>query len=224
MASKIWLNSLEDIQKSPYDYTERDKFKKEAKDFLGKLYPVFVEKYNLKFHKNDRSVEKAIYILQTDALDTLKECIDMIVNKKHRIVGKMFRDILEALDLAALFYGEGAGGKHLSDWYDGNVILHCKYRDFLKKNSADSQARNVFYKSLSEWTHHNYRPLLNSYTLGVGDMIVFDGYSDLLITPQTLSEYEWMLAQLILMFIKEVSRCGLIDKKEVCNIFREVTK
>nr|BAL58680.1 hypothetical conserved protein [Candidatus Acetothermum autotrophicum] len=231
MLSKLWHQPLEEVRQKPYDYIAQEQFLREARILLNKLLEAFA-RYNLTFHVDDRSLKKAVWMLQMDALETLRDCVWLIEQKKHRIVGKMFRDIVESLDLAALFYHQGeANRKDLDKWYNDEIIPHKRYRDYL--NPDDSEARKYLYQQLSNWTHHTYSTLKNSYVLGRDNLLVHDSTSrdvnstlehgGLLGTPQTISEYMWMIATLIKMFIEKALCCGLILQEDMQNIWNDLS-
>ncbi len=226
MSSKLWTQSIEDTVAHPYDYESQQGFLKEARVLLDQIYGAF-DRYQLKFHIDDRSVKKAVWMLQIDALDTLRDCIDLLDRKKHRIVGKMFRDVIETLDLAALFWHQGDNNRtDLQKWYNDEIIPHKRYREFLKSHCGPeaSNRRRDFYKGLSQWTHHTYYTLKNSYSLSAGNMLVYDSHSEILILPHTISQYMWMVSELIKLFIGEVRRTGLIAEDDLRSAWHEATK
>ena len=216
--SNMWIQKLEDIRKNPYENESHKLFFKEASSVLDIAFNHY-DKYQMKFHMDDRSVEKAIWMLHLDALDTLRDCVLLLEQKKHRIVGKLFRDVLEVLDLSALFWGErNESSNNLNDWYENKIVTHGKFRSYLKKTkgvriqkySAD------MYSGLSTWTHHCYSTMKNSYSLGGrnGQMLVYDSHLKILILPQTISQYTWEIKELILYFLINVKMVGLINWKK----------
>jgi len=219
MMSKLWIEKFEDVKKNPYDYETQELFLKEASSILDEIFKHY-DKFQIKFHLDDHSVEKAIWMLHLDALDTLRDCIALIKEKKHRIVGKLFRDITEVLDLSMLFWEErDKGSPNLKKWYDNKIIPHSEFRKYLKETKGElifEQSRKI-YSGLSQWTHHSYYTLKNSYSLGGKDaeMLIYDSHSSILILPQTISQYMWEIKDLILYFLSNVKRVRLIDWKEV---------
>jgi len=140
--SGLWTQKFKDVVKYPYDYESQELFLKEASSILNKVFKYY-DKYFLKFRLNERSKEKAIWMLHMDALDTLRDCVFLLDKKKHRTVGKLFRDITEVLDLATLFWWECK--KHptnLNKWYDNEIIPHRIFRQYIKKAKGES-----FYKT-----------------------------------------------------------------------------
>jgi hypothetical protein len=219
MKSKLWTQKYEDVKKYPYDYESQELFLKEALSVLDEVFKHY-DKFQLKFHLDERSVEKAIWMLHLDALDTLRDCVVLLKQKKHRIVGKLFRDVTEVIDLATLFWWErDNGSENLIKWYDDKVIPHRTFRQHLKNTKGESFSKYSadIYEGLSRWTHHCYSILKNSYSLGgnTGEMLVYDSHSEILILPQTISQYIWEIKDLILYFLGNVKMAGLIDWKKI---------
>jgi hypothetical protein len=217
LKSKIWCQKIDEVIANPYDYENQKIFIKEAKSLLNKAYKLY-EVYQLKFHIDNRSLNKCIWMLQVDALDTLRDCFYLIEKKKHRLVGKMFRDVVEVLDIARLIKEKPNG--HLNKWYGNNIIQHKDYRKYLQGKcgiNAKENSKN-FYQHLSRWTHHVYFTLKNSYSLGAENMMVYDSHSKLLVLPQTVSQYLWMLSALIKKFIDEMTISGLFTDKDLKGV------
>jgi len=217
--SKLWIQTYTEVRNNPHDYENQEFFLKEASSILDEIYKHY-DKFQLKFHLDECTVEKAIWMLHLDALDSLRDCIYLLEKKKHRIVGKLFRDITEVLDLAYLFWEEkDRGSPNLNKWYANEVIPHRKFRGHLKKTKGEYVFKESvdIYDALSKWTHHCYATLKNSYSLGGNNtkMLVYDGHSELLILPQTISQYMWEIKNLILYFLDNVKRVGLIDWSKV---------
>jgi hypothetical protein len=213
--STLWFQAEEEVVKNPYDYESQRKFIREAANLLNRIYSLYDE-YQLKFHINEVSFNKCTWMLQIDALDTLRDCIFLIKQGKHRIVGKMFRDVVECLDLAHLIRENPK--KCLNKWFNDKVIQHKEYREYIGKKlgGSEKEKSRVFYTALSMWTHHTYFSLKNSYSLGRNDMMVYDSHSPkILVLPQTISQYLWMLSLLIKKFIKEMEDSKLFTEKQV---------
>lgn len=217
LSSALWFQSKEDIIKNPYDYENQKKFIREATNLLNRIYLLY-DKYQLKFYINEVSLNKCIWMLQVDALDTLRDCIFLIKKGKHRVVGKMFRDVVECLDLAHLMRENPR--KYLSKWFNDEIIPHREYREYIGKRLGHNEKEKikVFYATLSMWTHHTYFSLKNSYSLGVDDMMVYDSHSPkVLVLPETISQYLWMLSSLIKKFVREMEYSKLFTKKQMVS-------
>lgn len=216
--SRLWTQRLEEVLRNPYDYESQELFLKEASSVLNRVYKSY-DKYFLKFRLNERTKKRAIWMLHLDALDTLRDCIFLLRRKKHRIVGKLFRDVTEVLDLATLFWWEGDEHQtNVQKWYDDEVIPHRAFRQYIKKIKGDNFCKysTTMYANLSKWTHHCYSVLLSSYSRGWKEddaLLMYDSHfrSDTLIMPQIISQYAWEVKDLILYFLSNVKMVGLID-------------
>lgn len=217
MPSELWKRTFADTLENPYySSDEKSEFLNEARVFLDQVYKEF-DRYTLKFHRDDRSLAKALWILQADALDTLRDCIILLNENKHRIVGKMFRDVLETLDLAEYLRLQGNTPVALNKWYNDKIILHKKYRGVIKSKDPN-RAKNLagFYSELSKWTHHTYSVLLYSYSLGKDDMLVYDSHSpELLVLPHTISQYICIIKELIKLFFSRVKESGIVTVEDI---------
>ena len=131
LKSKIWYQVLDYVVKNPYDYENQKIFIKESKSLLNRVYKLY-DSYQLKFHLDNKSIEKCVWMLQIDALDTLRDCLYLVEKKKHKLVGKMFRDVVETLDIAHLI--KEKQDKYLAKWYDNKIIRHSEYREYLEKD------------------------------------------------------------------------------------------
>lgn len=224
--SNYWIKSFMDVAKNPYSYEDQNLFLEEALKILDEVYKHYDE-YQLKFHIDDESIEKAIWMLHLDALDTLRDCIFLLKKKKHRIVGKMFRDITEILDLSALFWWErNEGSSNLKRWYKNKIVQHSEFRKYLKKTKGEYERKYSadMYSSLSQWIHHTYFTLKNSYSLGADDMLVYDGHSESLILPQTISQYIYEIKDLTLYFLYHVRMVGMINWEEIAVFINKTIK
>lgn len=218
LKSKIWYQTLDDVVRNPYDHENQRLFIKESKSLMNRIYKIY-DSYQLKFHRDNKSVEKCVWMLHIDALDTLRDCLYLVEKKKHRLVGKMFRDIIEILDIAHLI--KEKPNKYLTKWYDDKIIPHNEYRKYLYKDgkSKEKEESKNLYQNLSHWTHHTYFALKNSYSLGKDDMLVYDShYPKFLVLPQTISQYLFMLNILIKKFIDEITYSKLFDINKLEDI------
>jgi hypothetical protein len=222
MTSFVWQRDPEEAYENPYEYDAQDQFVREASSFLNKC-DGYVSKNSKRYHRDDTSKEKAIWMLRVDALDALLDCLELINAKKHRLACRLFRDVIETLDLAAYFNSNTNQSKNsLKRWYKNEIISHSKYRDYIRKTKGDIQAEELKknYKSFSKFTHRSYRALAKSYVLSRGDCLVYNGHSgsDMLVLPHTIAAYYTILANLILLFSNEAVNGGTIPK-EICEKF-----
>lgn len=223
--SFIWTRSLEDAFDEPYEYPAQEQFMREAETALTKFKDA-LSKYDMQFTALDRTIKKAVWILVNDAADSLTDCLLSIKDKKHRIAGKMYRDVIETLDLAAYFNADNVdSNKHLTHWYKDEVIPNRIYRDYIRRTIGENEAKekSESYSDFSKFTHRTYYTLLFGYGQGVGHKMYYDGYkdNDILIQPTTISMYYVYLRHLILIFSRELSKLGLIESKRIDEIWTE---
>lgn len=180
----------------------------------------------LRFHCDDRSMEKATWMLQVDALEALRDALELIVEKRHRPAARLFRDIVETMDLAAYFLSGSLKSKSdLEHWYKDEVVPHRVSRDFLgiTLGPEAAEVRKCYYRNLSKFTHRTYRALLKSYSLGRDDYLVHDAWSkhNLLVLPETIAAYFAILADLILQFSVILKECGHVSEDAILATLRE---
>ncbi len=219
MPSIVWNRHPEEAYQNPYEYDAQEQFVREARKLLESLFASY-DRFNLTFQADDRSLRKSIWMLQIDALDSLRDCLESLTSKKHRIAGRLFRDVIETLDLAAYLHcSSPAAQSKLRKWYENEVIPHQIYRDYIRTTLGVKVAeqRRDFYGQLSKFTHRTYRTLLKSYSLGGGDLIVYDSHhpSASLVLPQTIAAFYAVLADLIALFCDEASARGILTRGEV---------
>jgi hypothetical protein len=225
MSSFVWWRDPQEAMDNPYEYPAQEQFSKEAQVVLEKLSAEYSQ-YDMKFGLDEYSVKKSIWMLQNDALSSLNDCLYSINIKRHRIAGKLFRDIMETLDLAAYFHSKTSKSKtDLRKWYNDDFILHKVYRNHIKHElGEEAQKEKAFYYSeLSKFTHRTYKVLLYSYTLGIDNLLAYDGYreSDILVLPQTISMYYALLASQIWIFSVEAYERGVLKADTVLKIWKD---
>ena len=77
MPSLVWERSFQEAYDNPYEYDVQNQFVHEAMSLLKELNTIF-QKNSMKFHKDDRSIKKAVWMLQLDGLDSLKDALDAL--------------------------------------------------------------------------------------------------------------------------------------------------
>ena len=102
MPSIVWGRNPREAYRNPYEYKAQDQFVREAEKIINKLFSELL-KYAMKFKRDDTSIKKAIWMLQIDAVDSLQDFLILMKQKNHRVAGRLFRDVMETLDLAAFF-------------------------------------------------------------------------------------------------------------------------
>ena len=139
MSNFIWERDPEEAYTNPYEYEAQEQFVREASSLLNK-YHKHVSSNSKRYHRDDTSKGKAIWMLHVDALDALRDCLDLINEKKHRLACRLFRDVIETLDIAAYFSSASSqNNPDLIKWFKNEIIPHRKYRDFIKKTKSESE-------------------------------------------------------------------------------------
>jgi len=225
MSSFVWDRDPQEAMDNPYEYEAQKQFMREAESILEKLSNE-LKVYDMKFNRDDRSLKKAIWMLQNDALDSLRDIHYQLKQSKHRTAGKLFRDIIESLDLASYFNTNTVESiQKLNDWYDDKIIPNRVYREYIKKTVGDIQANSLakYYSNISKFNHRTYKILLYSYVLGKDDLLAYDGYrdNDILILPQTIAMYLAILANYIKLYTIELADKKLVKKSRIKTIWEE---
>jgi len=223
MLNFIWTREPSEAYLNPYEYDAQEQFSREVLNILMDLKNN-METYNRKFSRDETSVEKAIWMLQIDAIDSLLECHNLLTAKKHKVAGRLFRDTIEVLDLASFFSTKTDRSKSLLEkWFKDEVIPNREYRDYIKKHQGEQSAKKLasFYSQLSKINHRTYRSLAYGYILGNNKMLVYDGFlkSDLLVFPGTISMYYSLLANLVIILSREIVGGGLLTPETVQAIW-----
>jgi len=225
MPSFVWDRKTDEAYLEPYEYGGQEQFSREAKRVLKLLKDHYSER-NRTFSCNDKSIEKAVWMLQVDGLEALNDSLFLIDEKKHRIASRLFRDAVETLDMSAYFFLGGSKARNdLEKWYDNEVIPHRRFREFVKKNHGHERSENLssLYSDLSKYTHRTYKAISTSYILGRNDLLVYDGFqeSDTLVLPHIISFSYALIAALIKRFIDIAERTKQIDKQTVEMFWKE---
>jgi len=223
MPSFVWEREPSEAYDEPYEYGGQDQFAREANSVLEEL-KLHYAKLNHTFSRDDKSAEKAIWLLQVDSLWALSDGLELLNEKRHRLVARLFRDVVETLD--ASLYFSLAGSKSLgklNKWYENEVIPHRVFREFIKQHHGDEKFENLrsVYTNFSKYTHRTYRALLMSYMLGKDDNLAYDsfrtdaGYA----LPQVISFSYAVIAMLINRFMEFAIITNQITQAEVENIW-----
>ena len=231
MPSFIWNRDPQEAFENPYEYEAQEQFYREATSLVKNLY-VRLNSEKHRYHRNEVSVRKAVWLLQMDALDSIFDCLDALKTKKHRVAGKLFRDIEETLDLAAFFSSETQKSNGLmKKWFNDEIIPHKEYRDYIRKIKGDEVAdeKAKHYSRLSKFTHRSYRIIMDGYSLGANERLVHDkvaltynlnnetGAETFMVVPSTISAYFAALASEILFFCDELHQRGNLSHEEVTS-------
>ena len=206
MPSFVWNRDPQEAYSEPYEYPGQEQFAREAKSVMRFLLEHYATKDGA-FTRDDVSCEKAVWMLQVDSLETLDDCLTYILDKRHRIAARLFRDALETQDVSWYFAGGGGGvDSHLKKWFQNEVIPHKVAREFIKSVHGTQRFEKLrsLYGGLSKYTHRTYRALAMSYVLASGERLVYDGFRDSssLVLPHAISFCYAVLAMLINRFIE----------------------
>ena len=222
MPSIVWGRDSQEAFENPYEYGAQEQFAREAAALLRALYRLLnCERHH--YHRDDRSANKAVWLLHMDALDGLFDLLENLTAKRPRVAALIFRAIEESLDLATLFAtGSPAATALLGRWFDNEVVPHRVYRQYLREAEGPDAAeeRAARYHSLSKFTHRTYRAITDTYSLGGGDRLVHERtamlYSDrpesaaTLVLPHTMAAYYAVLASLIIVFTEQLDTHQLV--------------
>jgi len=231
MPSKVWGRDPQEAFEQPFEYGIQDQFVREARNLFTQLYELLNSDQH-GFSVEDRSRKKAVWLLAMDALDSLRECLEALVRKEHRVASKLFRNVMESMDLAAYFHGASdKSKKSLDEWYDDEIVPHREYRNYIRKHQSPDEAKQLAkrYKSLSRFTHRSYRAILEGYSIGGEDRLVHDrtgelfgsyhNAASLLVLPQTIASYYAILANFTLEYASELSELGLVSHTKIREAF-----
>ncbi|MGF1826372.1 hypothetical protein L4D17_23590 [Vibrio splendidus] len=228
MASFVWGRSPQEAHRNPYEWDANRQFSKEAGVLLKKFFSVLIQK-NMCFGKHENSLTKAEWMLLIDSTDALIEALENLESKKHRITARLFRDVVENLDLLTFFRSETQKAqKSLENWYQGEFIPHKISREYLQETDGEEarKERAKYYQELSAFTHRTFRALGDSYSLGRGDLLVYDTTerSRIMVLPHTLSAYYCVLSDLIIQLSSSLSKSHLVDSELLKSFWSEVLK
>jgi len=215
MASIIWDRDPQEALDNPYEYNAQKQFQREANALFKKLSNRILNES--KFYLNERSLEKATWMLQTDALFAFKNCLDLLKKNNHKLTGKLLRDIMESIHLVEyLNAGTDKSLKALEIWYNDELVMHREYRDFIKKKEGENQANYLreIYRIFSKFTHKSYKILLYGY-MRVGEDSNEMHYDNEWILQQSVSMYYAYVGHFGRFIISNMKDYGILTKAEV---------
>ncbi|WP_040725807.1 hypothetical protein [Thiomicrorhabdus sp. Kp2] len=225
MTSFVWEREPSEAFSEPYEYGGQEQFSREAQAVLEDL-KFHYSKLNHSFSREDKSVEKAVWLLQVDSLSALYEGLMLIGEKRHRIASRLFRDVIETMDASLYFSQAGLKSRtNLEKWYKDEVIPHRVCREFIKKHQGEDKFERLrsVYRDLSKYTHRTYRALLMSYMLGKDDNLAYDGfrkYDTDYALPHVISFSYAVLGMLIKRFVEFSIITNQITVDEAKEIWR----
>lgn len=217
MTSFVWGRDPQEAYQNPYEYEAQDQFYREANNLLQLLFDHLTKKSGT-YTRDEQSAEKAIWMLFLDSLESLRDCLSLLQDKKHRIAGRLFRDAVEAMDIASYFCSDDTKkDKHLRDWYNDKVIQNRVYRDYIKENDEEEWEKlKEYYSQLSKINHRTYRSLAYSYSLGSNGRLIYEGSYDnrFMVPPHVIAMYYALIGDLISHFVIRMINSRLISAEE----------
>ena len=224
MSSLVWDRDPEEAFINPYEYEIQEQFVRESTIILEGFHEL-MDKGNLRYLIDDVSLEKALWILTYDSLDALQECLEMLQLKKHKLAGRLFRDVWETIELANYFNSNTEESKRdLTKWFNNEIISHSRVRDQIKKLQSTDLAKEKAnrYKDLSKFTHRSYKAILCGYSRSRDNLMVNDGHSrtGALVLPHVISNYYAYLASLIRCYSTSIIECGSASKEDVDEVWK----
>lgn len=214
MPSIVWGRDPQEAYDNPYEYGAQEQFQREVDVLLAAL-ATELNKSTLRFHRDDESLDKATWMLSHDLVDALVEIGHLIVEKRHRVAGRLFRDCVETMDFLQVLHSRNDRAKAaLVSWYQNRTFPHSEARKLIESSVGKeaAQRRRAIYEQLSKFTHRTYRALNASYSLGRDDLLVHDSYSKtkLLVLPQVLSSYLAVQADLTVQATEVLESVGAL--------------
>lgn len=205
MTSFVWERDTTDAWNEPYEYEGQKQFQREA-DSVIEILKEHYSKKDMTFDRDEASLEKAIWLIQVDALDALSDALILTKEKRHRIASRLLRDTMETMDLSVYFYLSGEKAKaNLDKWYKDEVIPHNIFRVFILNHECEDNAKKSgdLYRYLSKYTHRTYNSIMKSYLLGRDNKIAYDGFakSRHRVLPHVISFSYAAIAALIKRFV-----------------------
>jgi len=207
MPSFVWNREPSEAFSEPYEYGGQEQFAREAEAVLKELKTHYAQ-LDRTFARDERTVQKAVWMLQVDALGALTDALELTNSKRHRLVSRLFRDFVETMDASFYFFHGGIKSQtNLAKWYENEVVPHRVFREFIKSHHGNEQFERLrsTYNDFSKYTHRTYRALLMSYILASEDKLAYDGFrrSDPdYVLPHVVSFSYAVIAMLVKRFVE----------------------
>lgn len=224
MPSFVWDREPNEAYSEPYEYGAQEQFSREATAVLKELRAHYA-KWDQVFTRDEKTSEKAVWLLQVDALGSLTDALELTNSKRHRLALRLFRDFIETMD-ASFYFAHGGNETlaNLAKWYKDEVIPHRIFREFIKSRHGNEKFERLktTYTSFSKYTHRTYRALLKSYILAADDKLAYDGfrYSEFgSVLPHVVSFAYAVIAMLIKRFIEFANVTERISDDQVQTLW-----
>lgn len=219
MASIIWDRDSQEAINNPYEYLAEEQFVRESKCLIDKLEKLILNKKN--FYQNEKSLEKATWMLQVDVLFAFKDSIEVLDLKKHRLVGPLIRLMYENLhQIEYLNSSSKAAPKALSDWFENHSPSHNEYRNHIRntKNKEHAELIKSQYAAYSKLTHRTYKSLLYNYALGAKSEEMDDHriwYDEICPLRQSISMFYAIIGLFGKEIVQNFKQFGILTEAEV---------
>lgn len=219
MPSFVWDRQPAEAFSEPYEYGGQEQFAREANAVLGELKAHYAQ-LDRAFARDEKTVVKAVWMLQVDALGALTDALALTNDKRHRLVSRLFRDFIETMDASFYFFhGREKAQANLAKWYENEVIPHRVFREFIKSQHGNEQFERLrsAYSDFSKYTHRTYRALLMSYILASEDKLAYDGFRRLdpdYVLPHVVSFSYAVIAMLIKRFVEFATATEQVSEEQ----------
>ena len=219
MPSFVWNREPSEAFSEPYEYGGQEQFAREANAVLTELKAHYA-KLDRAFARDEKTVAKAVWMLQVDALGALTDALTLTNERRHRLVSRLFRDFIETLDASLYFFHGGEKARtDLAKWYENEVIPHRVFREFIKSHHGHDKYERLrsTYSDFSKYTHRTYRALLMSYILASEDKLAYDGFRRLdpdYVLPHVVSFSYAVIAMLIKRFVEFATATDQLSKDQ----------
>lgn len=217
MTSIVWDRDPQEAIENPYEYNAQKQFHREAIALTDNLGKKLCDDFQ--YTLDDKTLEKAIWMLQTDSLFAFRDSVIMLEQKKHRVVGRLLRDILETVHLVEYFSGQTDNSKKaLKKWFNDELVMHSEFRDYIKKRDGDqiSEIKKNQHRIFSKFTHRSYKILLYGYELDSEGKIFYDeGWT----LPQSIAMYYAFLGIFGQLIIENLKQYGNLSQEVVTEIW-----
>lgn len=219
MASFIWNREVQEAKDNPYEYHAQEQFHREAIILTDKLSEILLKKK--KYYLTEQTIDKAVWMLQTDALFAFRDAVIILNQKNHRLAGRVLRDILESIHLIRYFSsGKVKSEKALKEWFNDQPIMHHEFRDFIKERDGEEESNiyKIMHRILSKFTHRTYKILAYGYIVGAEDRIFYADEND---QPYSIAMYYAYLGIFGKLVVENLKDYGIITSDEVDAIWNE---
>lgn len=224
MPSFVWNREPSEAFSEPYEYDGQEQFAREATAVLAELNSHYA-RLNQTYKLSEETLLKAVWMLQVDALGALTDALALTAEKQHRLVSRLFRDIIETMDASLYFFHGGDRAQaNLIKWYRNEVIPHRVFREFIKTHHGNERFERLrsVYGDFSKYTHRTYRALLMSYIHGSDDRVIYDGFNYAhkgYVLPHVLSFSYAIIAMLIKRFVVFATATEQLSEEEAQEVW-----